>query len=33
MKNDFTRKGLRRAPQKLFLLGTLTVCILNQGQP
>jgi hypothetical protein len=27
MKNDFTRKELRRAPQKLFLLGTLTVDI------
>jgi hypothetical protein len=25
MKNHFIRKELRRAPQKLFLLGTLTV--------
>jgi hypothetical protein len=33
MKNDFIRKELQRAPQKLFLLGTLTVAEADFKKP
>jgi hypothetical protein len=33
MKNDFIRKELRRAPQKLFLFGTLTVPTMHWNRP